>query len=121
MILAFFVFSILLKLKVFFVKQSERIAMKLEISRGGDCNNLLYYCHLELWDYVTHLKHDSFEMPFTACPNRELLFLSFMVEKMKISTHSKRDKAEKFPFYFFLYFALLNFGRSLEVRKNVYL
>ena len=57
-------------------------------------------------------------MPFTACPNRELLFLSFMVEKMKISTHSKRDKAEKFPFYFFLYFALLNFGTSLEVRKK---
>ena len=92
---------------------------KLEISWGRDCSNLPYYCHLEFWDYFTHLLHDSFEMPFTVCPNRELLFLSFMARKIKISSHSKREVAGMFPFYIFLYFALRNvFWKIFGLKKK---
>ena len=57
-------------------------------------------------------------MPFTVCPNRELLFLSFMARNMKISSHSKREDAEMFPFYIFLYFALRNVFWKIFGRKK---
>ena len=56
-----------------------------EFSQRRYSNNLPNYCHLELWDFFTHLLHDSqFEMPFTVCPNREPLFLSLMAGKLKL-------------------------------------
>ena len=123
MILTFFFFSTLLKLKVVFVQRSERIAMKTWNFKGP----WLQKFTLLLSPWTLGLLHPSnsrffWNAIYRMSQQRTFIFKPHGKKKLKLVLIRKgpRVKSLHSTFSSTLHYGMY-FGRSLDVRKNVYL